>query len=99
MREQRGLRRDLEALGRRVSNHETAVLRKRDQLLIRPDERRLLDAAFLPKNLAARNVDGTQDGLTALASAREVNRVADANRVAVVKSQPIGIPDFRGARL
>ena len=99
VREQRGLRRNLEALRRRMRNHQVAVLIERDQLLIGPDERRFLDAALLPVDLAAPRVDGAQNRLAALAAAREVDRVADAHRVAVMEPQPVRAPQLSRRRL
>ena len=79
-----------------MGEHEVAVLIESDELLIGPDECRLGNAALLPMNFAAARIHGREDGRTAFAAARKINRVADAHGIAVVQAQAIGAPQLLG---
>src|SRR4029078_10623507 len=99
MSKQGCLCRDLEPLWGWMGNHQIAVLVERNQFLIGPDERRLFNAAFLPVNFPRTCVAGTQNGVARLASAREIDSVANAHRVSVMQSQAVRTPYLGGDRL
>src|SRR5678815_5883906 len=82
-----------------MRNHQVAILIQRDELAIRPDERRLLDAPLLPVNLPGARVYGAEDRLAPLPSAREIDRPVDQHRVAVVEAQAVRAPQLRRRRL
>src|SRR4029078_9785254 len=98
-RQERRLRRDLEPLRRRIRDHQVAVLIERDELAVGAHERLLLDAALLPVNLPRPDVDRAQNRLAPLASAREVDRVVDPHRIAMVEAEADVAPQLGRLRL